>query len=77
MTNLSHINAVCHNCGTHYLREEPVECMLTDEDEISRWYVPLEPFICPGCEAQFDMVRIWKSLDITDEIKQVATHENR
>ena len=62
---------VCDACGGEIEYLEPFLVIEIEDTDLAYYVVPIDLFKCPHCDVGVQLMRIWKSVDITDELKQL------
>jgi len=57
----------CQHCGAPIEIQEVVGIELFDDAVMSIMF-PFDIFYCPICYQQLNFIRVWKSLDVTQEL---------
>ncbi len=63
-------SGVCDKCGAPFLLENILALKVISTDTAD-WFMNLTPFSCNSCRGTVLYMRTWKSLNITEELKQV------
>jgi hypothetical protein len=62
---------VCDHCGSSVESKEIVAIEIFKNEVVSIIF-PLDELCCPSCYTKMSFIRIWASLDVTQELKKVS-----
>lgn len=71
LAEASGYQGTCHNCGAAIEYTGTLYVIEVRSTEECRFVVPIDVLRCPECLGEIQLMQIWLSLNITDELKKL------
>ena len=71
LVSIGKYTGVCDSCGVEVEYGSSFYAWFVKETESEQLHIPLIPFTCPSCMRHVVVVRLFKTLDITQELEAI------